>query len=111
MCTVEDPDHPILDHPWEYEIVGFSYFRPDDGTERYIDLTLRKDQVVRRLRFFGPQDIEIEKGFPSPTGGMYFSDVSARGLEGLGVRVADFEASPGAVRFWARAVIDLESVN
>lgn len=107
----EDPAHPILDRPFEYEITGFSYLRPDDGTEPYIDLILRKKHVVRRLRFFSPQEIEIENGFPLPTGGMYFSDVSARGLEGLGVRVSDFEASSGRVQFWARAVIDLDATD
>ncbi len=74
-------------------------------------MTLRKERVVRRLRFFSPRKIEIERGFPLPTGGMYFSDVRARGMEGLGVRVGDFEASPGSVRFWARDVIDLDKTE
>lgn len=111
MRTAEDPDHPILTRPWEYEVVGFSYMRPEDGTEPYIDLTLRKGQVVRRLRFFSPQEIEIEKGFPCSTHGMYFSDVRARGMEGLGVRVGDFEASSGRVSFWARDVVDLDKTD
>ncbi|MGO8690164.1 MAG: hypothetical protein ACLQLG_11055 [Thermoguttaceae bacterium] len=111
MTATEDPAHPILDRPWEYDITAFSYVRPDDGTEPYIDMTLRKDRVVRRLRFFSPREIEIQKGFPLPTRGMYFSDVRARGMEGLGVRVGDFEASPGKVRFWARELVDLDQTK
>jgi hypothetical protein len=108
MVEQKDPDHPILERPWEYEIIGFSYIRPEDWSEPYIDLTLKKGEFVCRLRFFSPREIEIEKGFPIPTHGMYFSDVRARGLEGLGVRVSDFEDSQGSVTFWARDVIKLD---
>ena len=38
------------------------------------------------------------------TSGLVISDVRGRKLDRLGVRVDDFEASPGAVRFWARHV-------
>ena len=83
------------------------YQSPDEQFETFLDLTLKKDGVLRQLRFYSPQDLEIEKGFPSATGGFCIYDVSARGLESLRVRVGDFEASPGAVRFWARAVIEI----
>jgi hypothetical protein len=39
---------------------------------------------------------------------MCILDVSHRRLEGIGVRAADFEATPGAVTFWARKVIDID---
>jgi hypothetical protein len=109
MGIHKDPDHPIIDRPWEYEIIGFNFVCPEGGDEPYVDLTLRKEQIVRRFRFFGPRQIQIEEGFPRPTHGMYISDVRSRGLEAIGVRVGDFEASEGAVRFWARDVIDLDN--
>ena len=70
-------------------------------------MTLKKGDTLRHFRFYSPQDLEIEKGFPSKTGGFCILDVSKRGLEGLGVRVDDLEARRGAVRFWAREVIEI----
>jgi hypothetical protein len=102
-----DPDHPIITHPHRYDVVGFNYQLPDDG-EPYIDLTLRRDAVIRRLRFFSPREIEIESGFPGCSG-LQIKDVSANQLTGIRVRVTDFEPSLDAVRFWARDVIDLDS--
>lgn len=102
----DDPDHPIIAHPHHYDVVGFNYQRHDDG-ESYIDLTLRLDTVVRRLRFLSPQEIELEAGFPACSG-LQIKDVSANQLTGLRVRVTDFEASQGAMRFWAQDVIDLD---
>jgi hypothetical protein len=102
----EDPRHPIIERPWQYRIVSFSYV---EGSEPYVDLALRKGDTTRRLRFLSPQGIEIENGFPSTTGGMCILDVQARGLEGIGVRLADFEASWGKVTLWARAVVDLDA--
>ena len=103
-----DPDHPIIKHPFRYRVVGFCFHRTlDDSEESYLDLTLQHEQVVRRLRFLSPQDISVEEGFPHGAG-MYISDVRQRGLDQLGVRVGDFEAMGGAIRFWARTVIDLD---
>ena len=103
-----DPDHPIIDHPSAYQVIGFSFRRTLDGSiEPFIDLTLQHGEIVRRLRFLGPQSISIEDGFPDGCG-MYIKDVRNRGLDGLGVLVDDYEASGGAIRFWARAVIDLD---
>jgi hypothetical protein len=106
-----DPDHPIIERPWEYQILLFCYHHdPDDWRNSYIDLSLGRGTTVRRLRFLGPQELQIERGcFPQPTGGMCILDVRHRQLEGIGVRVADFEASLGAVTFWAREVTDLDA--
>ena len=103
----DDPDHTIIAHPHRYDVVGFNYQRPVDG-EPYIDLTLRLDSLVRRLRFHGPRDIELESGFPLCSG-LQIKDVSANQLGGIRVRVDDFEASWGAMRFWARDVVDLDA--
>lgn len=104
-----DPDHPIIDRPFNYQIVLFCYHNdPDNPRNAYLDLTLQRGTSVRRLRFLQPQDLEIEKGFPKPTGGMCILDVRHRQLDGINVRVADFEASLGRVTFWAREVLDLD---
>lgn len=100
-----DPDHPILRGAWEWEIVGLSIQRaPDDAPEPYLDLKLTKDGQFLTLRFWNPQNLEIGAGGPTMTHGLMILDVSGRGLEGLGVRVDDFENDPSYVRFWARSV-------
>jgi len=99
----EDPDHPILAQPWRYTITGLHYERPEDGSEPFLDLTLERGPERRKLRFLGPQELQIEKGFPHAPG-LVILDVSARGLDRLTVRVDDYEASSGGIRFWARSV-------
>lgn len=106
-----DPNHPILADAWDYRIVGLCFYRTLDGSEEsYLDLTVQKGAVVRRLRFFNPQDIRIEEGFPQSCG-LSVIDVRARGMEGVRVQVTDFEAHGGGVRFWARDVTDLDKTD
>jgi hypothetical protein len=107
----QDPDHPIIEHPWKYSIVGLAFFRTLDNTEEaYIDLTLQSGSIIRRLRFFSPQDIYFENGFPESPG-LCIRDVSKRGMENLRIQVDDFEAGPGGIHFWARDVVDLDEIN
>jgi hypothetical protein len=109
MQEQEDPFHPILERSWEYEIISLCFRQGlNNEFEPYLDLTLRNDGDVRHLRFFSPQDIEVEKGFPVKTGGFCIYDVSARGLDKLNIRVSDFEATMGAIEFWAREVEEIE---
>ncbi len=75
-----------------------------DNSKSYIDLHLKKEGEIIQLRFWGPQDLEIEKGFPQATGGLFIEDVRSRALESLGVYVGDFEGSQGSVTFWAARV-------
>ena len=104
MHSSEDRDHPILPDAWRYEIVGLHLeLAPEDESEPFLDLALRRDGERLRLRFFSPQSIEIETGGPV-SGGLKILDVSGRQLSGLGVRVDDFEARTGSLRFWARDV-------
>lgn len=101
--------HPVIDSPHLYDIDYFSYnFVDSDISESYIDLHLKKDGELIKLRFWGPRDLEIEKGFPWATGGMFIEDISSHGLESLNIYVGDFEASNGSVTFWARSV---EKIN
>lgn len=97
--------HKILESPHLYDIVYFAYkFDDEDSAKSYIDLHLKKDGNVCKLRFWEPQDLEIEKGFPYATGGMYFEDVSSHGLESINVYVGDFESNHGSITFWAKKV-------
>ena len=104
----QDPEHPIIEKPWRYDIVSLHFHAGLDGTEPYIDLHLSLNADHRRLRFWSPQDIELEKGFFYATRGMVILDVSGRGLDQLSVRVADFEGSTGAITFLARDVVDMD---
>lgn len=106
-----DPHPPIVEHPWQYSIAALHYHVGLDGGEPYIDLDLHRDGVLRRLRFWSPQQLEIEDGFPRPTHGMVILDVHARRLDGINVWVTDFEASHGSVSFWAREVVDRDRLE
>ena len=89
------PIHTIIDRPHEYDIVRFDLHNdPVDYRNSYLDLTLRRQQVVRRLRFLRPQRIVIEEGFPVTTRGMVILDIRDRHWDDLRIEVADFEASP-----------------
>ena len=100
--------HPIVEYPHFYDIDFFSYkFVKMDNSKSYIDLHLKKNTEVIKLRFWGPQNLEIEKGFPWATGGMFIENISSHGLESLGIYVGDFEASGGSVTFWAKSVEEI----
>jgi hypothetical protein len=105
---MRDPEHSILPKAFEYEIIGLRLDRePIDGIEPFLDLTLRRGQHRRVLRFWSPQNLEIERGGPTMTHGLVIYDIRGRGLERLGVEVDDFEGNHGRVSFVARAVDEL----
>ena len=106
---MEDESHPIIARPWQYDLAEMHYSMGLDGSAPYIDLTLQRGEVKRRLRFTHPRDVQIEAGcFPQPTGGMEILDVRHRQMSDIGVRVGDFEATHGALTFWAKDVLDLD---
>jgi hypothetical protein len=97
--------HLILSRPHEYELGEFRYHvDKEDPSQSFIDMTLRKTAELVTLRFWQPINLKIEQGFPQPTGGMVFYDLSEDGLENIGVEVGDFEASLGSVTFSAKSV-------
>ena len=107
-----DLPHPILPEAWRYEIVGLRLEQePRDAQEPYLDLTLKRGTERRVLRFWSPQNLTVEQGGPRMTHGLTIQDVRARQLDGLGVLVDDFEASPGKVSFWARHVEELLTMS
>ena len=69
MAEKEDPIHPIVERPWEYEILSLGFYQSPSGEfEPFIDLTFKKGDVLRHLRFYSPRELEIERGFPARTG-------------------------------------------
>ena len=97
--------HPILAMPHEYDIVDFRFFvNRQERIHSFIDLSLKKDEELVRLRFWQPVNLVIEQGFPAATAGMIFYDVSSYQLEDIGVQVADFESSNGSITFSAKCV-------
>ena len=105
---MKDPDHPIVEAPWTYEIADLRFHKSTgDPDESWLDLTLQKGDVVRRLRFLKPQSIQIEDGFPNCPG-LCILDISSRQLDDITVEVGGFEAGGGALKFWAADVIDLD---
>ncbi len=107
-----DPDHSIIDQPWTYQLTEFNYHNNlDNWWQSYIDMTLQRGGIMRRLRFTAPRSLQIEQGFPMSTGRMVIRDVRRRGIAGVGVYVGDDESTWGAVTFWARDVIDLDLID
>jgi hypothetical protein len=98
-------EHSILQSPWQYDVEDFHYHVDRNNPDKsYIDMNLRKDEVLVKLRFHRPVNLKIEAGFPNATRGMVFYDVASDFLENIGVEVADFEASQGSVTFSAKSV-------
>jgi hypothetical protein len=101
----EQKYHSILYRPDEYEITDFHYrMDKEDSKRSFIDMTLTKNADTVTLRFWQPINLKIEERFPEPTGGMVFYDLSADGLENIGIEVADKEATLGSVTFSAKSV-------
>lgn len=106
------PIHTIIDRPHEYDIVRFDLHNdPLDCRNSYLDLTLQRHHVIRRLRFLRPTRIVIEEGFPAATNGMVILDIRDRQWDDLRVEVTDFEASHGKVTFLAADVVDLDAIS
>ena len=65
MPSNEDSDHPIVDCPWEYEIVLFCYHvAAVDWEDSYIDMTLRRGSVGPASTIFRANRSSNRSGFP-----------------------------------------------
>lgn len=101
-------DHPIIEKGWEYEIIGFNFQKSlKKEFESYIDITLQKDEEIKRLRFLSPIGIKVEKDF-AMTYGFCILDVSDKFLDHK-IEVYDFENE--SIKFRARKVVDLDKVT
>lgn len=100
--------HSIIQRPWEFKIKKFHYdCTSEDSLEHFIDIQFVKGDEIRNLRFIGPKQLKIEEGFPYPTSGLAIMDIRNRGLEDINIRVTDFEATTGAITFYAKYLIEI----
>jgi len=105
VTYTKDPDHPIIDQPWRYSVIGCDYHCGADG-QTHLDLLLQLDSTIRRLRFINVIDIHIRAGFPRCKG-LLIKDVSGRASGNSKIYIQDENWSGGIV-FWAQDVIDLD---
>ncbi len=104
-----EKDHPLIDKPWEYRIVSFHYeCSSKHHLNHFIEMWLEKENEIKRLKFIAPIQLKIEDGFPASTYGLKILDISNRGMENINVWVTDFEASQGAVTFYAKELIEIK---
>lgn len=99
----EGSEHGVLTEAWRYDIEAVRLdVAPRDGGEPYLDMRLTREGDTVHLRFWSPREVSLS--LLLTTGGLMILDISGHGMENLGVRVLDFEASNGGVTFYARAV-------
>jgi len=102
----------LVDRPWTWTIVDFRHGGGADGSDPFVDLSLRRGAEVRRLRFLDPVDVLFRaEGRPQRQCGLVILDVPYPELDGLGVRVTDREGEIGVVELWAREVVDLDAAR
>ena len=98
------PHHPVLQSPWTYAVVSFSWQR--ELTSQHADtleLVLEKGGEMLRLLFAGVSEFEVANGFPWRSSGIQIKDASSDGMEDCRVWVSGLGQDP-AMRFWARSV-------
>jgi hypothetical protein len=60
MTHETDTPHAILADPWTWDLVEFVYqWRCGDAANSFIDFVLVKGDTRRRLRFYGPNGVEL----------------------------------------------------
>jgi hypothetical protein len=107
MMRDDEPLHPILPAPWTYHLGRIDWWPSPLLAETYIDLTFRKGDEVRRLRFLSPINVRVDEGFCGQCCGLAIHDVRSRGWDGITVEVLNFEQEPG-ITFLAASVVDLD---
>lgn len=54
-----DPDDPILNQPWRWEIETFTWQFGHDSVQAALDVGFVRDGQRRTLRFIEPQDVSL----------------------------------------------------
>jgi hypothetical protein len=108
---MKDPDHPILDQPWRWEIDEFAWMSEQAPLPAALDVRFIRDGQRRTLRFIEPQEVTIQFGgkHPIQCGDMAILDISQRQLDGLSVQVTAFGASGTPFRLYARSVREIDT--
>ena len=99
--------HPIL-KPGLYEVVYFGY-HPMFGHYRdgYLDITLKQNTKISKLRFLSPVDVVIEDEFNGQVWA-YIADISDRQLDHIRIEFGKLEMDC-CITFKAYDVIDLNN--
>jgi hypothetical protein len=110
---MNDPDHPILDQPWRWEIESFSWHSEHGSVQAALDVRFVRDGQRCTLRFIAPQDVVILVGgkHTIQCGEMSILDISRRQLDGLTVQVTEFGASGTPLRLYARSVQEIKPLT
>ena len=108
MENEENRYHPIIDKPWEYDIIEFRYhIKSDTNDESFIDIYFKKEKIIRKLRFTKPMKLIIGEDFPHATSGFCILDIKKRQWDGINIEVGNFEQGD-SITFYSQDVIDLD---
>lgn len=102
----EPPEHPILQGGTAYAVVAVSPDPDERDPDAFLDVTLRRNELQRRLRFVRPAQVHVDR------------EALARGPVGLrvlapphpeldGLRVLAVDAEGGHLMLWAEDVVEL----
>ncbi len=100
----DDKPHPILPMSTHYRVERIDW-HISPGEASYLELTLRRGDETRCLRFDQPQEVFIEKGYHGSYSGLTILNISGRGWEDK-VQVLIDEAHPG-MGFFASDVVEV----
>jgi hypothetical protein len=106
----DEPMHPILPRPWTYDLERIDWWPSPLTAKTFVDLTFRKGDEVRRLRFLSPSNVQVDAGFCGQCSGLAIHDIRSRGWDRITVEVRNFEQDPG-ITFLAASVVDLDAAE
>lgn len=103
-----DKIHPIISHPHTYTIIHLSWkMDPLVLENTYLDMHLKKDHDIKKLRFSNPVEVKIDQGFNGQISGFEILDISNRQCDRINIEVRNFEQDPG-ITFMAKDVIEID---
>ena len=107
---MDNRHHPIIDRPWEWEIVRFEWVAAGETNSSRLDVTFARGGESRTLRFTEPQAVSLnfDDGHnPIECGEMVILDVSDRQLDHLNVQVTEGGASGTPLDLYAKSVTEV----
>jgi hypothetical protein len=105
------PEHPILQGGTSYAVVGVSPDPDERDPAAFLDVTLRRNDVQRRLRFVRPAQIHVDREAlaRAPVGLRILAPPHAA-LDGLRVLAVDSDGM-GHLILWAEDVVELDAAG
>jgi hypothetical protein len=101
----DDKSHPILPMSPRYRVERIDWrMSPRDAA--YLELTVRRGDETKCLRFHRPREVFIEKGYDGSYSGLTILDISGRGWDDVRVQVLIDEAHAG-IGFFASEVVEI----